>query len=360
MIETQYDNGDVFFTEQSLVSSLSVSRVTVRRALDDLRREGLLERKVGRGTIVIKDGGLSTSTGIVRPGSTAAVDTIGIVFTGYYSEYCRAFIDVLGDECARRELHVDLVCTQKGTQLDKSLSRIATDPSKEALISFVTSDATLDLHNRLSARGYRSIAADGIPVGYHEAAVTTDARAAVRIAIEHLCSLGHERIALLVNEPMLDGSVTDKIDEFSIEMRKRGFVRSMQLVLCGTRYGESSHDAAYARMDEIWSVPEADRPTAIFVVSDPGAWAVLKWLHERNVSVPDEVSVIGFEDSRPSAHVTPALTTIAHPLPELAKRIVDLLVSGQDLSGVREYVPPRLVVRESTGPSSIPLSSRSR
>ena len=55
---------------------------------------------------------------------------------------------------------------------------------------------------------------DGIPPGYPGSTVVTDARAAVRVGLEHLLALGHERIVLLVNEPIRDTSVVDKVEEF--------------------------------------------------------------------------------------------------------------------------------------------------
>ncbi len=60
---------------------------------------------------------------------------------------------------------------------------------------------------------------------------------------------------------------------------------------------------------------------------------------------------MGFEDARPSAHVSPPLTTIAHPLEAIVERAVNVLASGEDMSGLNEQIAPTLVVRKSVGPA---------
>jgi len=354
-IAVEYEHGDIFYSEHDIVRELSVSRVTARRALDDLSREGLLSRQVGRGTIVTKINTSEPAPPKVEYSSrqTSQLRSIGLIVTGFQADYVNALIDTLCETCASHDLKHPIVSTNLDENIDQAMEQISSSPDEQAYVTLLTSNSTLDIHNRLSLRGYRAIAVDGLPGGFHGPAVTTDSRGVIRIGLDHLWSLGHERIALLVNEPMSDASVIDKVDEFSIAMRERGVPDAARLVLCGTRYGESSYDAAYKHMDEIWNDRPQQRPTAIFTVSDPGAWAALKWLSEQGVDIPGDVSVIGFEDARTSAHVTPPLTTVAHPLQDIASRIVALLVSGQSLAGLREYVRPYLVVRQSTGPARL-------
>jgi LacI family transcriptional regulator len=133
------------------------------------------------------------------------------------------------------------------------------------------------------------------------------------------------------------------MDAFN-ELVQSGKVSEGDIHICRPVPGRHSFDLAYEAMDAIWSRPV--RPTAIFTVSDPGAWGVLKWLSQRQVSVPQEVSVLGFEGARPSRFTQPALSTVAHPIEDLARRALEMLF--QTDAGP-ELLHPTLIVRDSTG-----------
>jgi DNA-binding LacI/PurR family transcriptional regulator len=121
-------------------------------------------------------------------------------------------------------------------------------------------------------------------------------------------------------------------------------------VVCETQAWQSSYEAAYRHMTEVWDYWSGPKATAIFTVSDPGAWAVLKWFRERGIDVPGDVSVMGFENAASSAHVTPALTTIAHPMAEVAARSIDVLMAPPSQASQLHMIAPALIVRDSTGP----------
>jgi LacI family transcriptional regulator len=90
-------------------------------------------------------------------------------------------------------------------------------------------------------------------------------------------------------------------------------------------------------------------PTAIFAFDDLGAWAALKWCSDNGLSVPKDISILGFANDKPSAFTHPALSTIAHPIAEIASTAVDLLTLRGETKQTRLLLPS-LVVRESTGP----------
>ena len=136
--------------------------------------------------------------------------------------------------------------------------------------------------------------------------VETDARMAAQMGVDFLRALGHERITLLVNEPATVISVQEKIEQFRVSYPHG------RVVICGTQVWDNSYQASYAHMGEVWNVAPSEQPTAIMTTSDPGAWAALRWLAERHVSVPGQVSVLGFEDVRSSRFMHPSLSSIAH------------------------------------------------
>jgi LacI family transcriptional regulator len=96
-----------------------------------------------------------------------------------------------------------------------------------------------------------------------------------------------------------------------------------------------------------------DPPTAIFCFNDNLAVGALRAARTREVRVPDELSIVGFDDTEEAAIVTPALTTVRQPLAEMGRMAVSLLVrllDKQRVEALRVELATRLVVRESTGP----------
>jgi LacI family transcriptional regulator len=98
---------------------------------------------------------------------------------------------------------------------------------------------------------------------------------------------------------------------------------------------------------------EPDPPTAIFAFNDNTAIGALRVARERGLRVPEDISVVGFDDSEQSAIVSPSLTTVRQPLAEMGRMAVSLLLrllEGQRLEALHVELKTRLVVRDSTGP----------
>jgi LacI family transcriptional regulator len=94
-------------------------------------------------------------------------------------------------------------------------------------------------------------------------------------------------------------------------------------------------------------------PTAIFAFNDNMAVGVLRAARARGIRVPEDLSVVGFDDSEQAAIVTPALTTVRQPLAEMGRMAVSLLLrllENQRVEGLNVELATRLVVRDSTAP----------
>ncbi len=100
-----------------------------------------------------------------------------------------------------------------------------------------------------------------------------------------------------------------------------------------------------------WIKSDSDL-TAVFCTSDTLAMGALSALNEEEVSVPEEVAVIGFDDLPFAQYTIPALTTIRQPIAEKGKRAANLLINqieNKDAQVVHENLEPELIVRESCG-----------
>jgi LacI family transcriptional regulator len=97
-------------------------------------------------------------------------------------------------------------------------------------------------------------------------------------------------------------------------------------------------------------------PTAIFAFNDNAAISVLHAARARGLRVPEDLSVVGFDDAEQAAIVTPALTTVRQPLEELGRMAVSLLLrvlENQRHDALRIELATKLVVRESTAPPRV-------
>jgi len=167
------------------------------------------------------------------------------------------------------------------------------------------------------------------------------------LATEHLLSLGHERIAAIGGYRRKICS-SDRIAGYRSALASAGIRHRPEFI----RYGSFNETGAHRRMLELLDLPEP--PTAVFVCSDKMALGVYQALAERKLSVPDDISVVGFDDLPEARWATPALTTVRQPLSEMAATALRLLVrmmAGDQPEGTRTELSTRLVERSSTGPA---------
>ncbi len=330
VIERHFADGDAFFTEAQLVERIGVSRPTVRQALAELTREGLLLRRPSVGTTVIK---------VPPSASPAKTRHVGVVLAEFESEYLAMLLQQIMKECRRRNFELHSYYVHRSESVEQAAQQITYGPEDLRIIVI----APL-LLKWLVERDYHAICIENVAENAAGRVVETDARMAVQIGVDYLRTLGHERITLLVNEPAAVLSVQEKIEQF------RSAQPQGRVVVCGTQVWDNSYQAAYAHMGEVWNTDPAERPTAIMTTSDPGAWAAMRWLAERGVAVPGQVSVLGFEDVRSSRFMHPSLSSIAHPIEALARTALEMLWDEKGDARHRRLAPS-LTIRESTGPA---------
>jgi LacI family transcriptional regulator len=165
-------------------------------------------------------------------------------------------------------------------------------------------------------------------------------------ATEHLVGLGHRRIGLIAGPRRLLCSRA-RMDGYRAGLESAGIGVDDALVRLGDFYHESGFKGATALLD----LP--DPPTAIFASSDQMAFGVFEAVRQRGLRVPDDVSVVGFDDLPEARWASPPLTTVRQPLAEMgvvAARTVLALAQGQDLDSRRVELATELVTRVSTAP----------
>lgn len=169
--------------------------------------------------------------------------------------------------------------------------------------------------------------------------IETDEKAAGELATRHLLAIGHRRIAV-VTPPAAHRAAGDRVEGYRAALRREGGDLDPQLEVQGDFRFASGLSAGRTLL----KLPK--RPSAIFATNDEMALGLMAAAHELNLSVPDDLSIVGFDDSPSAQSAWPALTTIRPPLAELGAAAVDALVSGE-LPQVGSF-RHRLIVRNST------------
>jgi LacI family transcriptional regulator len=172
-----------------------------------------------------------------------------------------------------------------------------------------------------------------------------------RLAGDHLAGLGHRRTAFVGPDPAAGGVIADRFRGWREALAAHG-AGSDDRVL---RTTSSSFEAGLDAATRLLAAPEL--PTAVFCTADILAIGLLKGLLGAGVRVPEDVSVIGFDDLPECRHLTPTLTTVRQDVPAKARSAVDLLtqVMGRAADAVatappRATLPVELVLRETVAP----------
>ncbi len=171
--------------------------------------------------------------------------------------------------------------------------------------------------------------------------VNIDFYQAGKLAAEHLLSLGHQRIAIIVDEPQQ----RLRLEGFRVTLAEHGCILSREMI----RQGHSTLESGYQAAKELLALALA--PTAIFATTDWMAIGVLEAAREQGLQVPQDLSIIGLDDIVVGAHISPPLTTIAIPKHQLAKEATEMLL--RQIEATEHQVPavllaPSLLLRRST------------
>lgn len=218
-------------------------------------------------------------------------------------------------------------------------------------VAIMTSEMSDHLIDELSSRSIPLIFLDTAKPEKGISNVLVNYAVGIDEAVEHLISLGHRDIAFIAGPASLT----------SAQLRKQAFVKSIEskgLKLTKHSIEEGNHrtDGGHDAMLRLLTLPK--RPTAVLTSNDMTAIGAMDAIFERGLSIPKDISLIGFDGIELSAYVQPALTTVHLPRHELAKMAFRALYNTYQsgtTAGAEYVIEPKLLIRKSTGTVSTKL-----
>lgn len=206
---------------------------------------------------------------------------------------------------------------------------------------------------RLASAGAPIVLQGSLP-GVEAPSVDVDNTAAARAAVQHLLDLGHRRIGCVTNASLSYTAARDRLAGYEAALADAGITPDDRLV-AEADFGAASGRRAMA------DLLERDGITGVFVASDVVAFGAIAAIREAGRRVPDDISVVGFDDIPLAAYFDPPLTSIRLPAHDLGAAVGSALldrIAGRPVQA-RTVLPTELVVRSSTGPPR-PTGWRSR
>jgi DNA-binding LacI/PurR family transcriptional regulator len=236
----------------------------------------------------------------------------------------------------------------------------AHDGSYGDLIRSHRADGLVVSGPRVDDAELQALAAAGAPIvvqgtlpGIDAPSVDVDNVAAARLAVRHLLDLGHRRIACVTNASLSYTAARDRLTGYRAALAEAGIAEDPRLV------AEAAFSAASGRR-AMAELLEHDGITAVFVASDVVAFGAIAAIRGSGRRVPDDISVVGFDDIPLAAYFDPPLTSIRLPAHDLGRAVGTALldrITGRSVEA-RTMLPTELVIRSSTAPP--PTGPRSR
>lgn len=313
---------------RALSGSPLVNDETRSRILDVARSLGYERNELARALVK----GVSGAIGLVVPDIT----------NPFFSDVARGVSDI-----ADRAGYGVILCNTDG-HVDRELSYVRLMRRKR-VDGLVICSATLDAPfvQDLTAAGTPFVLVSRMSADPDVPYVITDDRAGARLAVEHLVHLGHRRIGFIGGPENVQAS-RDRMSTYHDVLTEHAISAQSEW----SHYADFTQAAGRQVGRQILS--QADRPTAIFAANDVTALGVLEVAEGLGLRVPEDLSLVGYDDISYASLPRIQLTTVAQPAIEMGQIAADWLfsrVASDDVPPLQRVLNPRLVVRSTTGPA---------
>jgi LacI family transcriptional regulator len=329
-------------TIRQIAELAGVSIATVSRVLNG--RGDVSDETRDLVTRVIRENGY-TANRSARGLSGGRTGLVGVLVPLVFPAYFSAIVAGAAEALSQRDLQI--VLSPTGHEHDREVSVIdRLHGLTDGALIILPEESSEELV-RLLDGGYRFVVLDPLmPLDERIPSVSAAHTSGADQAMTHLLALGHRRIAQ-INGPSGWVATEDRRRGYRGALAAAGILPDPALEI------EAEPEIGPGRDAALYLLDLPDPPTAIFAFNDNIAIGAIQAARERGVRVPDDLSIVGFDDVEYAAIVTPALTTVRQPLAEMGRTAVSLLnrlLDGHGVETLHVELATRLVVRDSTAP----------
>ncbi len=334
-------------TSHDVAKMAGVSRATVSYVLNNVKTVNIsdktsdLVRSAARDLGYVPD---AAAQALVK----RRTEIVGLVLSHAYHQHLASnvflpqFIDGLMDivQQHRLRLLIDTVAEQTEKDAYMNLAR-----SKQI-------DGMIFFNPRLDDAEFQALVEDAMPsvvVGHVPnvdiSCVDVDNAVGAYKGVKHLLELGHRRIGFIANAPDSFASAVERLQGYQEALKEYDIELDGNLI----GYAKFSSQSGYDAMNHL--LKTCKDATAFFIASDEVAFGAMAALRDADLSIPDDVSVVGFDDVPTAAYFNPPLTTIHIPPFEMGQNagtlLIDLL-AGRTVPGSEVILDTTLIKRNST------------
>lgn len=326
--------GEKLLSESEMIQKYCIGRLTVREALSQLVNEGFLEKQHGRGTFC-----KGTPSRSARLNIDVLLNTSDNYFIPYY---IRGINEVLINHNANFLIHdtmndVNHVGSLLEKILEKGTSGVILQPSmkEEDIPEYI-----FELFRRFKSKGIPYFMIDSCYKDIESSYTIMDEVRGGYISTEHLIKLGHKRIGGIFRRKIRDSIYREKgyrqvLEKYDLEMHPEWILEDDE------KLTEQLEPLVFGE----------ERVTAFVCYNDEIALKCLRFLKGKGLRVPDDISVMGYDDSFIAETADIPLTTVVHPKDKMAKlaaeKLMEIINKSEDWPFTYMY-EPRLVIRSST------------
>ncbi len=265
---------------------------------------------------------------------------VGIIVANIMHRLSTEVSRAIEDFCHKYEMHAIFCNADNDPEKEKNYIEMLRAKQVDGLIIFPTGQ-NVDLYKQMVEENYPVVFMDRKVPDLPIHTVVVNNKEATQQAIEQLASNGHQRIAI-VTQPLVISTRVDRIEGYKQAMKDLGLPLDPRLI------GIEEIDRIGLALETLFS--SENPPTALIAANDLVLIEVLRFIKKKKLNIPNDFSLIVF-DNLPFADVAnPSITTIAQPSFEMGKKAAELLlqqINKEDIEA-REYVfPCELCIRES-------------
>ncbi len=319
------------------VSYATVSRVLNNKAhVKPEKREAVLRAMTRLGYVVNQQ---------ARSLAGGRAYVIGLLVPGLVNSYLGTIVRGIDDALDAAQYDLMLYTTHRRKTKEPAYVAAITRGVTDGLLLVLPRDPASYLES-LQRQHFPYILIDHQGLGdYHHSVGATNFQGAYT-ATRHLIELNHQRIGFITGTPDL-GCAIDRQAGYQAALAEFGIPCDPALI----QVGDFEQPQGFTGAQALLALPEP--PTAIFASNDEMAFGVMEAARVHGLRLPDDLSVIGFDDIPQAAHVNPSLTTIHQPLEQMGRVAAETLlklITDPQFVVERIELPTTLVVRQSCRP----------